>query len=189
GSDRPRAARIGARRHQAVVAPLPEALADWVNRREVDHVEAEVGDIAEMRRGVAKCSAPVGFMARRSGKHLVPRAKARTLAIHPDPQRQTHRRARAIGARVHQFAELVAERGLDALIHRRRLAQRVGLREQPGDVIFYGARGPTPRPRPRASSLGLGYARRRFANEERSLEQSDPEILTGGCFDLEIAPP
>ena len=142
GADGPRAARVGGRRHQAVVASLAKALADRMNRRKVDHVEAEVGDVGQMRGGVAKRSAAIGCTTGRPREHLVPRAEARALTIGPHAQRGGHGRARAVRVRVHPRAELVAERGLDAPAHRRRLAQRVGLRQKPSRVIFYGAWGP-----------------------------------------------
>src|SRR5207248_11584254 len=86
-TNRPRTAGIVGRRHQRVVASFPEARADWMDRRQIDHVEAEVGDARQERGGFPERAAATWVGSRRAREHLVPRTEARPLAIDPDAKR------------------------------------------------------------------------------------------------------
>src|SRR5205823_8542848 len=52
--DRPRAADVAFGRLHAVVAPLAERLADWMDRRKVEDVEAHAGDARERRLDISE---------------------------------------------------------------------------------------------------------------------------------------
>src|SRR5262245_49564966 len=60
-TDRPWAPGIIRARGQAVVASFSEAAADRMNRRQIDDVEAEVGDVGQPRARVAEGSAPAAI--------------------------------------------------------------------------------------------------------------------------------
>ena len=79
---------------------------------------------------------------------------------------------RAIRVGVHQGGELAAQRRVEI---GRRIGQRIGLGQEPVRVLHAGA--------------DLFGPRRRFANEHRSLEQFQRDVLPGGGFDPDIALP
>src|SRR4029079_12965739 len=66
--DRPRAAGVALRRGDAVVAPFAERLADLMDRWEVQHVEAHLGDARELRLDARE-------RAEGAREELVPRAE------------------------------------------------------------------------------------------------------------------
>ena len=113
GADGPRTAGIVCIRGQTVVPPLPEAPADRVNRRKIDHIESEVCDVGEMCGRVLKCAAASGIGTARARKEFVPGAEPCPLAIDPDTERLGRCRAGSIRVGVHERGELVARRNPD----------------------------------------------------------------------------
>ena len=83
-ADGPGAARVVRARGQGVVRPLAEGPADRVDRRQVEHVEAHLGDIGQPRLDVAERPVPARLGRRRAGEHLVPGAEPGPLALHHD---------------------------------------------------------------------------------------------------------
>jgi hypothetical protein len=77
GADRPRAARLALRRDQRVVLSLPVRAPDRMDRRQVDDVEPELG---ELRQHALDALEP----APRAREELVPRAERRPLAVDVD---------------------------------------------------------------------------------------------------------
>src|SRR5437667_10709860 len=108
-SDRPRAPWIVRPGGERVVGAFSEALSDRVNGREIDDVEAEVGDIRQTCRRIAERAAARGVGAARSRKELVPGAKPGAFAIDPHAPRRRRRRARPVRVRVHERGEILAE--------------------------------------------------------------------------------
>ena len=77
GADRPRAARIVRPGLERVVLALPVRAADRMHRRQVDDVEAELGELRQHLRDA-------GETAPRAREELVPGAEARELAVDVD---------------------------------------------------------------------------------------------------------
>ncbi len=73
-----RLARLGG---DDVVLALPELLADGMNRRQIQHIEAQVGDPRQEVDLILKRTVAVGFGGRRAREHRVPGAKSGPLAI------------------------------------------------------------------------------------------------------------
>ena len=91
-ADRPRAARIAGAGHEGVVAALAVGHADRVDGREVEDVEAELGQLRELLLHAAEA-------APRAREELIPRAEAREHAVDVDLQRPGqlgHLRARGV---------------------------------------------------------------------------------------------
>ena len=173
-SNRPGTARIGRRGGQRVVAALAETAADRMNRRQIDDVESQVGDAGQRSARLAERRAAGRIGAGRSREHFVPRAEARALAVHPDAARRRVRRPRSIRIREHPRCEPVVDGRIQALVDRRRVAQRVGTFEQP---VRIGCR-----PEP------FGAARR-LAHEQRPFEQFERDVLVRRSLRLDIAAP
>src|SRR5918999_1061432 len=76
-ADRPRAADVARLRGDGIVLPLSGGRADWVHRREVEHVEAELLDVGQQFDHSPQA-------AERARKYLVPRAEARAHRIDHD---------------------------------------------------------------------------------------------------------
>ena len=74
---------------ERVVASLPEAGADRMNRREVDHVEAEVGDARQLGARLAERAAPVARRDRRSAE--TSRTTRRSVPARDRPRRDAAR--------------------------------------------------------------------------------------------------
>src|SRR5712692_5720419 len=122
-ADGPWAAGIVGAGGGGVVAPLPVAAADWVNRRQVEHVEAHGRDVGQARLRVLKRA----VLARRSGgrarEELVPGAEARAGPVYPDGQDLVVGRGEAaLGVALHKGGELRGQRAAAA----RRLALAQG---------------------------------------------------------------
>src|SRR5207249_8739662 len=85
-ADRPGAAGVALLRRQRVVAALAAAAANRVDRRQVDDVEAELGELRQHALDAREA-------AERAREELVPGAEARQLAIDLDAvQRSEERR-------------------------------------------------------------------------------------------------
>ena len=80
-ADRPRAAGVTGGRDQRVVPALALGVADRVDRREVDDVEAHRPDVVEPRDAVVPGAVPAGDPTLRAREQLVPGGEARRLAI------------------------------------------------------------------------------------------------------------
>jgi hypothetical protein len=113
-------ARFGAK---AVVAALAVRLADRVDRREVERVEAEVADVRQMRDHVVEgaVSAPLAEGPR---EKLVPGTEHRALPV--DPERQLARVERAVGPRPdpgHERKRVGVHQRIERAVALRRLPQ------------------------------------------------------------------
>ena len=86
-SDRPGTARIVRTRLERIVPTLAEAASDRVNRRQIEHVEAERGDVGQEPGCLAERRAAPGIGASRPRKHLVPGAEAGAHPFDRDLQR------------------------------------------------------------------------------------------------------
>src|SRR3546814_20730902 len=71
-ADRVRAARIVRMRREAVVSALAVPAADRVDGREVEHDEAHVAVIGQIREHAVTRAVPCRITALRAGGHLVP---------------------------------------------------------------------------------------------------------------------
>ncbi len=104
-ADRPGAPRIGGRRHQRVVPPLAVGGADGVDRRQVHHVEAEIGDLGQHRPyAVEPAERPweqlvPGLRTQRARAHLPPSTGARAMPSPSVPPPARRARSRRPGAR------------------------------------------------------------------------------------------
>jgi len=121
GADRPRAARVALLRAQRVVLPLSVRRPDRVDRREIDDVEAELG---ELRQDVEQAFEP----APRAREELVPRAEPRALPVDVELERLGERRD----------AGAVAALELEPLLDRQLLAAEEdrALGELAGEVLL-----------------------------------------------------
>ena len=86
GADRPGAAGIVGAGGQGVVGALAEAGADGMDGRQVKHVEPHRRHVRQARFHVLKCAVPARLVCARARKQLIPRAKARSLAVNHDLQ-------------------------------------------------------------------------------------------------------
>ena len=84
-ADRPGTSRIALRRHERVVGTLAVGVADRMDRREVDDIEAERRDTGQGPLGVAEGAVPPGIGGGGPGEELVPRRESRLAAIGADP--------------------------------------------------------------------------------------------------------
>ena len=82
GADRPGAADIAGLGGLCVVAPLPRGAADRMHGREVEDVEAHLGDTRQLRLDVAQ-GAVLARRSQRPGEELVPGAEASTQGLDP----------------------------------------------------------------------------------------------------------
>jgi hypothetical protein len=120
-----RADRVGAtgvvgRRCQRVVAALAIGPADRMDRREVEHVEAEVAHVRKAGDHVIEGAVAVGAAGLRAGEELVPGAELSALTVDEDGEgRVGLREVGALGAGVHQGSKLV--------VHQEREAVRLGV--------------------------------------------------------------
>ena len=154
-ADRPRRARVVRGRHQHVVGALAVREADGMDRRQVEDVEAELGQPGELGLHAAQ-------PAEGAREQLVPGAEAGPHALHLEPLgRLERRRAVALRAALHRREQLVPQRGVElgrvghvGVVHdgqrvldqppvalgrrgRRRLAQQHGaLAQLPGEALL-----------------------------------------------------
>ena len=178
GADGPRAAGIAGRRRQRVVAPFAMRLADWMDRRQIDHIESHVGDVRQPRFGFAERAAARRIRRHGARKHLVPRAESRADGI--DDAREhalVDGRGAAIRPRVHQRAQ----RRILAPPRRARPAARrcAGCRRfrAGGDRRVCAVRTPFGEP-----WQGDGLDRTARLNQLRALEQLARDVLAGIGF-------
>ena len=180
-ADGVRAARIVFLGDETVVAALAVALADRMDGREVQHVEAHradggqtidhVAERAVMRRGCARC------VAERSREQLVPRGEGRGAAFRVDREdRIGTRRELATVRLVHVEQRLRCEQRGDLGRHRGAIAGRVGrhgpkqIGQTPGDV----------------RSLRRRRIRERVLDELASLDQLERHVEAGREFLVEL---
>ena len=84
-TDRVDAADIAGQRLQRVVLALAVGAPDWVDRREVEHVEAEVLHVRELRDHVVEGAVPLRIARLRAREHLVPGREPRREAVGDRP--------------------------------------------------------------------------------------------------------
>ena len=94
GADGVEAAGIAGLGAQRVVAALAVGAADRMDRREIEHVEAERRDLRQPGDAIVERAVPARHLALAARHHLVPGAGARERAIHD--QRKYHA-AREVG--------------------------------------------------------------------------------------------
>ena len=145
GTDRPRRADVLGPGGQGVVGALAVHLADRVDGRHVDHVEAHVRDARQRggrrREGAvhrpALGVAPTG----RAGEQLVPGADQRPLAVHPHPVGlpARHQVANRVGRQ--ELGHLLGQRRSHPLGHPGVGAQRGGGGRQHGPARLGARRG------------------------------------------------
>ncbi len=118
-ADRPGRAGVGRPRGERVVAALAVRVPDRVHRRQVEDVEAELGQVLEL-------GLDAGEAAPRAREELVPGAEGRPLAVAVDPQ---------LGRRGHLAAVVVGRR--QHLLRGQRLApEHLGLGELAREVVL-----------------------------------------------------
>src|SRR5690606_12361858 len=83
-ADRPRRARIVRAGHERVVRALPLRSADRMDRRQIDDVEAEAGDVRQTLARALERAVTLAVFGRRAREELVPRREARALAVDDD---------------------------------------------------------------------------------------------------------
>src|SRR5690606_23626872 len=83
-TDGPRRADVSRLAHAGVVAALAVREPDGVDRREVNHVEAEGRDLRDAPLGVAEGAVAPGLRALGAREQLVPGGEGRLRAIHDD---------------------------------------------------------------------------------------------------------
>src|SRR4051812_6668490 len=95
--DRPRRAGIAGSGDEGIIPPLAERPPDRMNRRQVHHVEAEVGDRGEAAGCVGEGAATSRIGAGRAREHFIPRAEPGTFAVYPHAARLRDRFTGTIG--------------------------------------------------------------------------------------------
>ncbi len=81
GADSVGASGIVFRRCHRIVAALAVGVADRMDRREIDHVEAHRRDIGQARDAILECAVLAGHLALAARHHLVPCAGARPRPV------------------------------------------------------------------------------------------------------------
>ena len=176
-TDRPWRARVARPRGERVVAPLAVLAPDRVDRRQVDHVEAELGQPRQLALDSGEASP-------RAREQLVPGAEARALAVDLDRERlragpwrrgarRRARRRRTAPARGRRRAwRSPASSGPRACAARARSA-RGRRRPSPRRARPRAARRPrTARRRGRAGRRGSCARARRATSRRRSVQAS-----------------
>ena len=124
-ADRPGAARIALLRLERVVAPLAVRLADRVDRRQVDDVEAELGQLRQHLLDALE-AAPA------AREELVPGAEARAQPLDVDLERLVERRLAVPVLRA------LLRGGLAPRLELARTEERLRLRELAGELGLAG---------------------------------------------------
>ncbi len=143
-ADRPRAAGVLGAGVEAVVRPLAMGEADRVDRREVDDVEAHLGERRQPGRGGAQRAGVVRRSTLGAREELVPRRERAELAVDPQRERTGERRRAAVDGAAHQRHGGGAFGRGDPRARARSLAQCLGERHQraavaDGDAAKLGA--------------------------------------------------
>src|SRR5690606_23416776 len=102
GPGRPHVARLT---HPRVVASLAVRKADWMDRRQVDDVEAERGDLGDPALRVAEGAVTTRLRALRAGEELVPGRETRLRAVHDDGKEDRARGVPRVDGAVHQLEQ------------------------------------------------------------------------------------
>lgn len=89
-ADSIRAARIIGARLQGIIAALAVRLADGMNRREIQHIEAHIAHIRQPLDHIAERAVAVLVIRRRAREQLIPTGKLGQLAL------DVHRVRRAV---------------------------------------------------------------------------------------------
>src|SRR5687768_5170795 len=125
-TDRPRASDIAFFRGYAIVTPFAEVVADRVDRRKVQNIEAHRCDSGKLPLHVAESSVRTGLRRCRPRKELIPRAECGDLPVNLD---RIFARMRAdelpLGVPPHQREKVFAPDVLDLFFDRIFRLQRV----------------------------------------------------------------
>jgi hypothetical protein len=142
GADGPGATRVVGAGLQAVVRPLAKAAANGVNGRQIEHVEAHLGDIGQALLHVLEGAVTARLVGGGAREHFIPRAEAGALAVHGDAQDALVGGAgAAVGVAGHHGFEGGIERGCHAAVA---LGHGLGLIEQPLAIGAADAPGGAP---------------------------------------------
>src|SRR5690349_11075181 len=114
-ADRPRAAGVVGPGFEGVVRALAVRLADGVDRRQVDDVEAHLGDGGETFHRGAERPAPRPYRALGAREELVPGAVESALPVDPDRVPVAGRDQVTYGVAVEHVGDGAVERGAEAL--------------------------------------------------------------------------
>jgi hypothetical protein len=163
-ADRPRTADVVGTGGRRIIRALAIRGADRMDRREIDDVEAELGDVVEPAFRVRE-RAVLAVGAGRAREQLVPRRAPRERALHEQLALRVHRCQRPIRKLRHRLGELRARGVSDTLLDGRGSAQR-----------------PCRRREGRAT-------RDRRVDEHRAFEELDRDIDARGELALESALP
>ena len=157
-ADRPRASRgRPGRRSSALLRPLRFVLADRVDRRQVEDVEAELGEL----RAAARCTPAKPPHERGKSSYQAPK-RARSRSTSSSSGRSSVGGVAAVGVALDGGEQLGVERGVVLAASRRRVAsvERVSMTRS---VVALGARGGLleQQPRPRTARRRGRPGRRR----------------------------
>src|SRR5690606_18292776 len=133
GPGRPHVARLT---HPRVVASLAVRKADRMDRRQVDDVEAERGDLGDPALRVAEGAVTTRLRALRAGEELVPGRETRLRAVHDDGKEDRARGVPRVDGAVHQLEQGLRKGDpeprvlvrLHVLQHERRLLEGLAVR-------------------------------------------------------------
>src|SRR5450759_5079355 len=168
-ADRPGAAGVIRSGRRAVVAPLAEAAADGVDRRQIEDVEAHGGDVIQAFLDVPERAVQARLRRAGAREQLVPRAEAGARAVHHHAQFFVVLRGIGPGGvTIHQRGQLWRERLLGAFVPT--YAQGFGERLQPPGVV-------------------VGRQRRGRLDHRRADQQLDRYVLPGFDTFRQIALP
>ena len=174
-ADRPRAAHVALRRPRRVVAALAVRRADRVDRRQVDDVEAELGELRQHLLDALEA-------APRAREELVPGAEAGALAVDVDV---VGRRPRLLAALARGCGEPLLERDVHGRAQPR--PRRARWRDRPGP------RRPCAAPRPARTRCGRPRPRRGSPSGPHASTTNEPShqsLPTGVSGDSRhFAPP
>src|SRR6202022_3894464 len=105
--DCPRHARIARFSSDRIVSPFAIRMADRMNRREKNYVEAHFSPVIPSRQTIAKCRSTIAAAFSRARKKFVPGRNLRFLALDNHPRwRHVLRRPRTVRISRHQHFEL-----------------------------------------------------------------------------------
>ncbi len=156
---------------ERVVAPLPEAPSDRMDRRQVDHVEAHRRDLRQPLDAVAEGPGAAGHEALGPWKQLVPRREPGQRPVRHDLELPVvSRRRRAIGMGVEGLRHFLVEEEAGAPID---VARRIELGE----------------PRLEPAPVGAGDAREGASQERGALEELARDVHADAHALLEILGP
>src|SRR5262249_30524581 len=109
GADRIGAARIVFSRSDGIVSPLAVGPADWMYRREIDHLQSHRADLRQPGNAIVECAVPARYCALAVGDHFIPSAVTGARSVN---NKREQLRSREITPRLacsHCVLQLVGE--------------------------------------------------------------------------------